>query len=71
MEDVSVARSFQSKLLTFIRAEDLDGEWPTYGVDKEMLNITGTGLIKTTLGREQQANCDLINGFVLDPANGA
>ncbi|KAL2131747.1 hypothetical protein VTI74DRAFT_4647 [Chaetomium olivicolor] len=68
VNDPELALAFQTKLLALVRGEDM--AWPAYGKDKRMYNISNT-FEATTLPPKLQKRCDLLNGFVLDPANGA
>lgn len=68
VEDVALAREFQTKLLQFVQGKDLD--WPLYGAENAMYNITDE-FEETKLPLELRRRCDALNGFVMDAANGA
>lgn len=66
---VAVARELQTKLIRFIhRDEQL--EWPAFGEEKNLFNITDR-FESTTMLPDLQHRCDTINRLVLTPANGA
>lgn len=67
-DHVPLAREFQTKLLDFVYGRD--GDWPVFGDEMDMFNITNDGFEATTMPDELRERCDTINNFVLDPANG-
>lgn len=62
-----LAREFQTKLLDFVYGRDT--EWPVFGADMTLFNITD-GFHEKTTPENLQHRCDLISKFELDPANG-
>ncbi|KAJ6440682.1 lipase [Purpureocillium lavendulum] len=70
VEHPELARAFQTKLLALVRGEDM--AWPAYGGGRggRMYNVTDR-FEAATMPAELRARCDTLNGFVLDPANGA
>lgn len=63
-----LAFAYQDKIIDFIHGKDI--HWPVYGAEKQMYNITSM-FGNTTVSREQQERCNLINSVVLDSENGA
>lgn len=68
MSDPQLVEPFQRKLLAFLHGED--PEWPVYGDDERLFNITDS-FEATTLPDSLKARCELVNRLVFDPANGA
>lgn len=68
-DNVPIAREFQTKLLDFVYGKEVD--WPVFGDGMDMFNITADGFEATRLPAELGERCDIINSFVMDPANGA
>lgn len=66
--DPELAFAFQAKLLALVRGEDL--EWPVYGADQHIYNITDS-FEATELPDKFRERCELVQRLVLDPANGA
>lgn len=67
-DHVPLARDFQTKLLDFIHGRK--GDWPAFGTDMDMFNITDNGFEATPMPAELRERCDTINTFVMDPSNG-
>ncbi|KAH6630678.1 Alpha/Beta hydrolase protein [Chaetomium sp. MPI-SDFR-AT-0129] len=68
VSDPQLVEPFQTKLLAFLHGED--PEWPLYGDDERLFNITDS-FEATTLPDSLRARCDLVNKLVFDPVNGA
>jgi len=69
--NVSVALEFQDRLVAFVNGK-LRG-WPSYGPygnHERMFNITEVGFEMDDFSGRFKERCDIINGVLLDPANG-
>lgn len=63
-----LALAYQDKIVNFVHGKDID--WPLYGDNKSMYNITGE-LLNATLSKDLQDRCSFINAMVLDEKNQA
>lgn len=68
MDYPELALAYQDKIIDFVYGKDID--WPLYGDDKNMYNITGE-FVNTTLPQDLQDRCSFIHSMVLDRKNGA
>jgi hypothetical protein len=68
VEDIEDARRLQKDMLNFLYGREFD--WPRYGSEKRITNITATGFETLGLPAELDARCRMVNELVLDPANG-
>lgn len=64
---VEMARQFQNELLRFIHDQDM--QWPVWGSDKQMVNMTDT-IEATNMLSVLEERCEKLNRLELDPANG-
>jgi hypothetical protein len=46
-------------------------DWPVYGGDSMIFNITSDGFVDTAMPQNRQSTCQFLNQIVADPANGA
>ncbi|SPN96553.1 uncharacterized protein DNG_00076 [Cephalotrichum gorgonifer] len=63
------ARAFQRNLLDFLHGRDID--WPIYGSENRVVNITLDGFDNVQLPDDLAARCEMINEVARDPENGA
>ena len=63
------ARAFQKNLLEFLHGRETN--WPIYGPENRIVNVTSGGYDNVKLPAELDARCEMINRVVRDPANGA
>ncbi|KAL2106177.1 hypothetical protein VUR80DRAFT_7098 [Thermomyces stellatus] len=63
------ARAFQRNVLAFLHGREID--WPVYGSEKRVMNITSDGYNNVELPAELDTRCEMVNRVVRDPANGA
>ena len=63
-----IAFDFQDRLIRFINGRDCD--WPIYGKEERMYNITTNGFEADSFAGKLKERCDVINKILLDPNNG-
>lgn len=68
VEDIEDARRLQKNMLSFLYGREFD--WPRYGEDRQITNITATEFETLALPTELDTRCQMVNELVLDPANG-
>ena len=68
VNNTGLVNGFQRRLIAFVNGQKLD--WPAWSSAKSMYNITERFKV-TTLPKTLADRCDLLNKFILDPANGA
>jgi hypothetical protein len=68
VDDIDDARMLQRNMLDFLYGREFD--WPRYGGDKRITNITATEFETLALPADLDARCRMVNELVLDPANG-
>ncbi|KAH8799813.1 putative lipase 2 [Xylogone sp. PMI_703] len=68
VDNIEIARSMQKILLRFLYGHKID--WPIYGADKQIINVTVNGYEYPLLPADLKARSDMINRVVLDPTNG-
>ena len=63
------AMSSQKNYLDFLYGREI--QWPVYGSEKRILNITSSGFNDVQLSSELDVRYEIVNRVVRDPANGA
>ncbi|KAI9155470.1 lipase [Paramyrothecium foliicola] len=66
--DPALSREFQTRLLDFVHGREVD--WPLYGARQRIYNIT-EAFETAELPARLRKRCDVLNGALLDPGNGA
>lgn len=69
VENPDDAKAFQKNLLDFLYGREVD--WPIYGPEKHIFNVTSGGFKDVKLPAELDARCKMVNRMIKEPANGA